>query len=83
VKIITEIGVFIGGENLQLVYFEMWLLLLRRERERERERARAKRGVYGNVSYMDMKSYFYMDIYLNKWSRELQQESTGRPRVTV
>jgi hypothetical protein len=37
VKIITEIGVFIGGENLQLVYFEMWLLLLRRERERERE----------------------------------------------
>jgi hypothetical protein len=54
-----------------------------RERGRERERARAKRGVYGNVSYMDMKSYFYMDIYLNKWSRELQQESTGRPRVTV
>jgi hypothetical protein len=39
---------------------------LERERERERES--------GNVSYMDMKSKFYMGIYLNKWSGELQLE---------
>jgi hypothetical protein len=51
VKIITEIGVFITGEKLQLVNFEMWLLSRKRERERQK-----KGGVHGNVSYMDMKS---------------------------
>jgi hypothetical protein len=35
VKIITEIGVFIRGEKLQLINFEMWLLSRKRERERE------------------------------------------------
>jgi hypothetical protein len=42
VKMITEIGVFIRGEKLQLVSFEMWLL----SRKRERKRQRKKRCVY-------------------------------------
>jgi hypothetical protein len=38
VKMITEIGVFIRGEKLQLVSFEMWLLSRKRERKRERKK---------------------------------------------
>ena len=53
VKMITEIGVFIRGEKLQLVSFEMWLLSRKRERKRERKK---KVCLHGNVSYMDMKS---------------------------
>ena len=33
-KIITEIGVFIRGEKLQLVNFEMFLLSRKRERKK-------------------------------------------------
>jgi hypothetical protein len=44
VKIITEIGVFIRGEKIQLVNFEMWLFKVEKERERERERERKKGG---------------------------------------
>ena len=42
VKIMTEIGVFIRGEKMQLVNFVMWLLSRKRLSERERERERER-----------------------------------------
>ena len=57
VKIITEIEVFIRGEKLQLVNFEMWIL----------SRKRKKRGVYMEmqVIWIWNRNFIWVFIWIN------------------